>query len=307
MNIKVKQSLKTIYNLLRNSVTQFINDDAIKLSASLSYYTIFSLPPLIIIIITLVGYFFGVEAIRGEVYGQIKDFVGNNAAVQIQETIKNIQLTRDTPLATTIGIIALAFGATGVFNEVQTSINLIWGIKIKPAKGIIKLILNRLISFSMIIVMGFLLLVSLLINTLLDILSLHLQNYFSHITVSVFYVLNVLLVFSVITVIFMTVFKVLPDGKVHWKDSLIGAAFTALLFMVGKFAISEYLGNSSITSVYGAAGSVIVILLWVYYSSIILYFGAEFTQVYATTYGKKIVPNNYSVKFVMKEVESTGS
>ncbi len=296
---------RIFWSTLTKSFTAFLGDNAIKLSASLSYYTIFSLPPLIIIIISLVGYFFGKEASQGQVYGQIAGLVGSSAAIQIQDAIKNVELSRDTPMATVIGLITLFIGATGVFSEIQDSINTIWGIKVKPKKGLIKLALNRLISFSMIVAVGFLLIVSLLVNTILDVVSTRLQHYFSHITVSVFYVLNIILVFSVITTLFAIIFKVLPDGKVNWKDALKGAAFTSILFMGGKFLISVYLSSSSLTTMYGAAGSIVIILLWVYYSSIILYFGAEFTKMYALNYGSKIVPNNYAVQVVVKEVERT--
>jgi membrane protein len=307
MSNRLKNFFKEFWDTFKKSFGSFFNDNAIKLSASLSYYTIFSLPPLIIIIVSLVGSLFGREAIQGEIYGQIQGLVGSSAAIQIQETIKNIQLSRDTPLATLIGVVTLIIGATGVFSEIQDSINGIWGIKAKPKRGFLKLLLNRLISFSMIVVMGFLLLVSLLVNTLMDLLSNRLQHYFSNITVSVFFVLNLVLVFAVIASLFTIIFKVLPDGKVNWKDSLKGASFTAFLFMIGKFAIGAYLGSSAISSEYGAAGSIIVILLWVYYSSIILYFGAEFTKVYALYYGSKIIPNNYAVQVVVKEVERTKS
>jgi len=303
MKIKFSRFIEIFWDTIKKSITSFINDNAIKLGSSLSYYTVFALPPLIVIIITVIGYFFGREAIQGEVYGQIKGLVGPVAAAQIQDTIQNIHLSRDTTMATIIGLITLFIGATGVFSEIQDSINTIWKIKVKPKKGIVKYILNRLISFSMIIVIGFLLLVSLIINTLMDVLSNRLQHYFSHVTVSVFYVLNIVLVFSVITTLFTIIFKVLPDGKVNWRDSLLGSSFTAVLFMLGKFAIGFYLGNSSVTNIYGAAGSIVLILLWVYYSSFILYYGAEFTKTYAMNYGSKIIPNNYAVQIEVKEVE----
>jgi membrane protein len=160
-----------------------------------------------------------------------------------------------------------------------------------------------MISFSMIVVLGFLLMVSLILNAILDALSNKLQGYFPHISVYLFHAINLLLLFTLITTLFAIIFKTLPDGKVHWKDALIGSTFTALLFMLGKSAIGFYLGNSPIASTYGAAGSLIVILLWVYYSAIILYFGAEFTKVYAYTFGKKIIPNDYAVYVEKQEVE----
>jgi membrane protein len=296
-------SLSAFWKTLKHSFTKFSDDNGIKHSASLSYYTIFAMPPMLIIIFTISGFFFGKDAIQGHVFGQIQGLVGADAALQIQETIKNIHLSHDSTFAHVISIITLVIGSTGIFVEIQDSINLIWGIKAKPKRGWIKWFANRLISFSMIISIGFLLLVSLMINTLMDLLSTRLQVYFSNLTVQVFYVLNICLVYAVITALFAIIFYMLPDGRVSVRDSIRGAGFTAILFMIGKFLIGYYLGHSVVTSIYGAAGSVIIILLWIYYSSIILYFGAEFTMVYACMYGKKIIPNSYAVFIEKKEIE----
>ncbi len=274
-----------------------------KLSAALSYYTIFSLPPLLIIIISLSGFFFGAEAVRGEIFGQINGLVGNDAALQIQEIIKNVKLSHASKFATTIGIIFLLIGASGVFAEIQDSINYIWGLQAKPKRGIIKFLKNRLMSFSMIGSVGFLLLVGLIVNSLMDVLSNRLAEYFPKDTVFLFYFLNILIVFIIISLLFTVIFKTLPDGRIALRDCLIGASFTAFLFMIGKFGIGAYLGRSAIASWYGATGSVILILVWVYYSAIILYFGAEFTKVYAITHGKKIVPNAYSVQILKQKIE----
>jgi membrane protein len=302
-NPKKKYFLANLWPVLKKSGIEFFGDSDFKLAASLSYYTIFALPPLLIIIIAVSGVFFGAEAVRGEIYGQISHLVGRDAALQIQEMIRNAALSRDTVMATTIGIITLLFGASGVFGEIQDSINRIWGIKAKPDRGFIKLLRNRLISFSMIVVLGFLLMVSLILNAILDALSNRIQGYFPHISVYFIYITNLILLFVLITILFAIIFKTLPDGKVDWKDALIGSTFTAFLFMLGKSAIGFYLGNSRIVSTYGTAGSLIVILLWVYYSALILYFGAEFTKVYAYTFGKKIIPNDYAVYVEKQEVE----
>jgi membrane protein len=285
---------KNWWQLLKTTTSEFFADDAIKLSASLSYYTVFSLPPLLIIIISLCGIFFGAEAVRGEVFGQINKLVGNDAASQIQETLKNVEFSGKNVFAAIIGAIVLLMGASGVFSEIQSSINYIWGLKAKPHRGFMKYLKNRLMSFSMVGSVGFLLLVSLIINTMMDVLSKRLMNFFPQVTVYLFYLLNIALVFIIITFLFSLIFKTLPDGKVSWKDSFIGSAITAIFFLIGKFLIGAYLGNSNVASTYGAAGSVIVILVWVYYSAIILYFGAEFTKVYARLKGHKIIPNSYS-------------
>ena len=299
----IKSFFSQFWNTLKKTFPEFIDDHGIKLSASLSYYTIFSLPPLIIMVIALSGIFFGREAITGEVFEQIRGLIGPSAALEIQDVIGNVHLSRDTFFAAVAGGITLFIGATGTFAEIQDSINYIWDLKAKPKRGWIKWVINRLLSFSLIVSMSFLLMVSLFISALMDLFSTRLQHYFEAGTVQVFFVLNLVMVFVVITLLFTVIFKTLPDGKVNFWDALKGASFTALLFMLGKFAIGYYLGNSNVTSMYGAAGSVIVILLWVYYSSIILYFGAEFTEVYARTYGKSIIPNDYAVRIERKEIE----
>jgi membrane protein len=269
----------------------------------MSYYTIFSLPPLLIIIISLSGFFFGAEAVKGELFGQINGLVGNSAAIQIQEIIKNVKLSHSTVLATTFGIIILLVGASGVFVEIQDSINFIWGLKAKPKRGLVKFIKNRLMSFSMIGSVGFLLLVGLIINSMMDLLNARLALYFPEDIVYLVYSGNLLIVFGIITLLFTVIFRTLPDGRLALRDCLIGASFTTFLFMIGKFAIGAYLGHSAIGSWYGAAGSVILILVWVYYSAIILYFGAEFTKVFAETHGKKIIPNGYAVQIIKHKIE----
>ena len=240
---------------------------------------------------------------EGQIFGQISHLVGPQAALQVQDIIRQVQVSGQTSIATVISIAALVFGATGAFQEIQNSINYIWGIKAKPRRGWLKWIINRLLSFSMIITVGFLMMVSLILSALIDLFSSRMEVYFEALTVQVIYVLNLLLVFCVITTLFTIIFKTLPDGKVRLSDGLKGASFTAFLFMAGKFAIGAYLGRSSITDVYGAAGSLILIMVWVYYSSIILYFGAELTKVYARLYGHSIVPNDYAVGIEKREVE----
>lgn len=292
------------WQLLKATYNEFDQDNAIKLSASLSYYTIFALPPLMIIILSICGFFFGTDAVTGKFFWQINGMVGKEAALQIQETLKNIELSDSNVFATIFGAIMLVIGASGVFAEIQSSINFIWGLKAKPNKGLVKFIKNRLMSFSMIAALGFLLLVSLTVNTVMDVLNNRLVHYFPDATVYLFYILNTLILLLTTTFLFCIIFRTLPDGTIAWKDTLIGSSVTAVLFMIGKFAIGYYIGNSTVGSAYGAAGSVIIILVWVYYSAIILYFGAEFTKVYALGYGQKIIPNDYAVE-IKKEIFET--
>ena len=294
------------WKIFKESVTEFLNDNCIKLSASLSYYTIFALGPTLIIIISFAGIFLGRDAVEGRLYNEIKTLIGSSAALQIQNIIANIQQNQKSVIAAVIGVVLMILGATGVFTEIQGSINYIWSIRAKPKKGWLKFIVNRLISFSLVISCGFILLVSLLINALLELLSEQLQRYFKSITIVTVYVLNTVLIFAIITCLFAIIFKVLPDAKIRWKDSLIGAAFTALLFMGGKFLISLYIGKSNVGLAYGAAGSIIVILVWVYYSSLILYFGAEFTKVYSIRHGTGIKPIETAVFIVKHEAKEVG-
>jgi membrane protein len=297
-------SFKSLWKVLKHAFAGFIDNKVMKLSGSLAYYTVFSMGPMLIVIIYLCSLFFGREAIEGSIYGQIESFVGSDTAIQLQEIIKNASIGDKGKVAAIIGVITLLIGATTVFAEIQDSINDIWGIKPKPRKGWLKLLVNRLLSFSVIISLGFILLVSLGVSYLIEALSKSLANAFPNVTVIIFYIINLLLSLTVITALFAVIFKVLPDAKIKWRDVISGAIATALLFMLGKFGMSFYISKSDIGSTYGTAGSLVVLLLWVYYSSIILYFGAEFTKAYAVEFGSEIRPNDYAVTTRLVEVES---
>ncbi len=292
-----------IIRFLKQVFSDFTDDKALKFSASLSYYTVFSIAPFLAIIISFSGFFFGKEAVQGELYPQISQLVGHDAALQVQQMITNIHLSNNNFFATIVSFVILLLGATGIFSEIQDSINHIWGLKSKPKRGLLKMVLNRLISFSLIISLGFLLMVSLLLNTVVDALSRQLMRLLPEKAVYVVGAINNCLMFILISLLFGIIFKVLPDARIKWKDVMVGAVTTAILFMVGKFCIGFYLGHSNLGNVYGTAGSIIVIMLWVYYSAVILYFGAEFTKVYAKHYGGEIVPNDYAVWIKTKEVE----
>jgi membrane protein len=298
-----KLTPRGIWGLIKGAVNCFIENRVLKLSAALAYYTVFSLGPMIIVIIFLADIFYGRQAIEGSIYGQISGLVGHDAALQVQETIRNSALTFNSNLTATIGFATLLIGATSVFAEIQDSINMIWGLKAKPKKGWLKMLMNRLLSFSIVVSLGFLLLVSLVVNGVLEGLMSKLKEAFPDLTVVVVYVINLIITFIVTTLLFGIIFKVLPDAKIKWKDVLIGSMATAGLFMLGKFAITFYIGSSNIGSIYGTAGSLVVLLVWVYYSAVILYFGAEFTKIYATQFGSRIHPNNYAVWIKQVEVE----
>jgi membrane protein len=247
--------------------------------------------------------FFGREAIEGSIYGQIESFIGSDSALQLQQIIKNAAISGENKVAATIGVVMLLIGATTVFAEIQDSINSIWCLKVRPKAEWWLLIKTRLLSFGVIGALGFLLLVSLAVTALVEGLNNRLKEYFPDITVALFYIINLLITFCVVTTLFGVIFKVLPDAKVRWKDVLAGAIATAVLFMLGKFAISFYISKSNVGSTYGTAGSLVILLIWVYYSAIILYFGAEFTKSYAIKYGEPIHPNAYTVIAKSVEVE----
>ena len=281
--------------LIKKTYISFTDDKGLKLSAALAYYTIFSIAPMLIVLIAVTGIFYGQEAVQGKVFSQLNDFIGNESAAQIQDILKQMQLSGKGTFAIVTGIITLIIGASGVFIEIQDSINLIWRVKAKPKRGWVKMLLNRFISFSLVVSLGFLLIVSLVINGLMIALSSQINKYFPDMTILFVNIFNLVLTFSVISFLFAIIFKILPDVKIRWRDVSVGAMFTALLFMLGKYVIGLYLGQGDLGSAYGAAGSLIIILLWVYYSSVILYFGAEFTQVYAEKIGCRIEPSDYAV------------
>ncbi len=295
---------KEKWQLLKDSFSGFSENKVPKLAASLAYYTVFSLGPLLIVIISLCGIFLGREAIEGTIYTQIQGFVGEDAAKQIQDIIKNASISGKGVIAATIGVVTLLIGATSVFGEIQDSINSIWGLKPKAKQGILKLITNRLLSFGIIGSLGFLLLVSLGVTAVVEALSNKLEDVFPDVAVIVFYIINLVLTLGVTTLLFAVIFKVLPDAKIKFRDVWAGAIATSVLFIIGKFLISFYIAKSEVGSTYGAAGSLVILLVWIYYSSMILYFGAVFTKVYAMKYGSEILPNDYAVTTKKVEVET---
>lgn len=285
-----------------------MDDKVLKLSASLAYSTVFSIAPMLIIVLYFSDIFLGREALEGDLYGQLRGLMGPAAAQQVQEIVRNSTLSRDFGWSTIIGFVTLIIGATGVFSEIQDSINLIWRLKAKPKKGtgIVKILLTRLLSFSMVISLGFVMVVSLVIHGIIEVLIGRLTEAFPDVAVVVVYIINLVVTFATITALFAVIFKVLPDARVKWGHVWVGAITTAVLFMLGKAAIGVYLGNSNISSTYGAAGSIVILLVWVYYSAAILYFGAEFTRQYVQHRGARIYPNDYAVWVEQVEMESKG-
>lgn len=298
-----KKRFHNIVQILKDTIKGFSQDKGLKLSASLSYYTVFSMAPLLLLIISLAGAFFGRVASEGRIFNELNGLIGSQAAQQIQQVIRNLELSGKTTMSVIIGTVTLIIGATTVFGEIQDSINMIWKVKAKPKKGWVKLIKDRLMSGSVIVGLGFLLVVSLIINGALVALNDVLKGYFPDITLLIFNIINIAVSFMVITILFGVIFKVLPDAKIKWKDVRAGAFFTACLFMLGRYLIGIYITTTGAGSPYGAAGSLIVILLWVYYTAAILYIGAEFTRVYALFRGARIQPADYAVFIEQKETE----
>jgi membrane protein len=300
--------VRSLGKALKNATIGFIDDNAFKLSASLSYYTIFALGPLLMIIISLAGIFFREkEKVHEKVYTQLTELVGHESALQIQDIIINIQNSRHSNTGAIIGVIVLFIGATGVFTEMQDSINYIWSVKAKPKKSWVKFIINRLLSFSLIVSMGFIMLVSLILSALLTLLSDRLMQLLPGYTIAFFEVVNTAIILIVNTALFTVIFKILPDAVIAWKDAVVGALLTAVLFLTGKFLIGYYIGHSNLGITYGAAASIIILLTWVYYSAMILYFGAEFTKMYALQSGSGIRPKQTAVFIIKKESKEVPS
>lgn len=284
------------------TVGQFMENNSFRLAAALAYNAIFSLPPLLLIIIATAGKIWGEEAVNGELARQLEDMVGSDTAKDIQGMIRNATLTGTTGFASAIGIATLVFAATTFFVTLQDSLNSIWNIRAKPTNNLLKVAQNRFLSFGLILSIALLMLISLVISAVLSYFTDHLQQIFPTIAVVFIHLLNIIISLALVTLLFALIYKYLPDAIIRWKDVWVGSFLTALLFVLGKFGIGWYIGNSEVGSAYGAAGSVIIILVWIYYSSLIVFFGSEFTQQYADTFGEKIRPKAHAVEIVIREV-----
>ncbi|NJL86396.1 MAG: YihY/virulence factor BrkB family protein [Leptolyngbyaceae cyanobacterium SM1_1_3] len=291
-------SLKRLWRLIKEAFKEWQADDASRLAAALAYYTVFSLAPLLILVIAIAGIVFDASAAKDQIVAQIQRLVGSEGASVIEMALQNANRPGSNSglVATLISLGVLLFGASGVFVELQASLNQVWNVKAKPTEGLMNMLRKRFLSFAMILVIGFLLLVSLVLSAALAALSNFLNGWIANLG-WLWQLVNLVLSVGVTTLLFAMIFKYLPDVKVTWKDVAVGALITAVLFTLGKFLIGLYLGNSSFGSTYGAAGSVVILLAWVYYSAQIMFFGAEFTQVYASRYGSRIVPDEHAVSY----------
>ena len=279
--------VRALWQLLRDAFRDWSEDKAPRLGAALAYYTVFSLAPLLVLVIGIAGLVFGDEAVRGEVQSQMRGLLGANGARAIEDMIAGARRPESGTAASLVGMVLLLVGASGVFGQLQDALNTVWEVEPKSGRGIWGIVKDRFLSVTMVLGTGFLLLVSLVLSATISAAShrLGLPNGF---TIAA-HLLDAVLSFSVVTVLFALIFKLLPDAVIAWRDVWLGAAMTALLFVVGKTALGLYLGYADVGSTYGAAGSLIVVLVWVYYASQIFLFGAELTQVYANRYGSRMM------------------
>lgn len=298
----MRNKIRAYFALFKQAGCEFLHDNAAKLSASLAYYAIFSIGPMLLVIMSLAGIFYSSDVISHEIHIHIVNLIGQDGATTIEQILSHLSKSQDKKFFGVIGGMVLVFVATGVFVEVQSSINYIWSIRAKPKNSWLKFIADRFLSFALLIGMGILLIVSLLINTLMDSLTSRLENFLGDANLILAKVLSVLALFAIISFMFAVIYKILPDAWISWKDSWVGASFTGVLFLIGKFAIGYYLSISNFDT-YGAAASIIIILSWVYYSAMILYLGAEFTKVYALEKGKGITPYKTAVFIVKREAK----
>ena len=296
------KKLRTFFNLLKKAYTCWIDNDPFAQSAIIAYYTLFSLPSLLIIVVSIAGYFFGRDAVQGRITDQIADLIGINSAMAIENMITNAALTANSTFAVIFGTAMLLFGATGVFFQLKKAMNNIWNVASRN-DTFLKMIIDRIISFGMVLALGFLMLLTLLISALIRILSDFIESSAPVLTSITLEVINYLISFFFITGLFAGIFKLLPDIKIRWKVTLLGASMTTVLFLIGKFLIGYYFGKSDPGSVYGGASSVVLILLWVNYSCLILFFGAEFTVQYALHIKERITPNQFSEPAIYQEMD----
>ncbi len=295
--------LRASWNILKATVKNFFDDDSMSYASSIAFYTIFSLPAILIIALSIGTAFYERTVVQAELLSQVGRLIGPESAREMGEILSNATFDATSTFAKVVGIVTLIFSATTVFISLQTSLNKIWGIKPKPKRGLVKFALNRLLSLAMVASVGFLLLVSLVIDAMLVLFQSLLTRFLEGVTLYVLQGVNIVISLVILTIIFGLLFKVLPDARIKWRDVWVGALVTTTLFSIGKYLIGFYLGNSSFNSAYGAAGSLVIILVWVYYSTVIFLFGAELTSVYTEQTGSKITPYDTAVKIQVVELE----
>ncbi len=285
--------MKKAWTIIKGTVTEFGNDRAVTLGAALAYYAMFSIAPLLVIIVGVAGLVFQDQNAQQKVVQQLQGVVGQKAAGMVQ-SMMSAQHRGSSLIATIIGVIVLLLGASGLFGQLKTSLNLIWGVKPKPDRGILGLVLDRLVSILLVLGIGILLMASMVLTSCISIFYREI-NQLIHLPGFVAQIINLVVSLGIITLLFAVIFKVLPDVRISWRNVWVGAFTTALLFVAGEYLLSLYLHRQGTTSSYGAAGSVVLLLMWIYYSSLILFIGAEFTQVYAQQTGARIEPGKFAM------------
>ncbi len=294
--------LKTFWNLTKKAYESWNSNDPWARSAIIAYYTLFSLPSLLIIVVSIAGYFFGREAVQGRITGQIAEFIGEDSATIIENMISNAALSSNSTLAVIFGVFMLVFGATGVFFQLKKAMNNIWNVAEKK-ETYFRMFMDRVISFGMILIIGFLMLLGLIVSASIRMLSDYIESYAPVLTALGLDLVNSLLSLVFITLLFGSIFKLLPDIKIRWKVTLYGAALTTVLFLIGEYLIGIYFGRTDPASVYGGASSMVLILLWVNYTCLIMFFGAEFTVQYALYKKEKITTTEFSEPAIHQELE----
>jgi membrane protein len=283
--------VRAIWMLVKTTGNDFMDDNALRLAAALAYYALLSLAPLVVIVIAIAGFAVSEQAARGAIAHELGAVVGREGAEAVQTIVRSAQAPGAGIISTVVGIVVLLFGASGVFTELQSALDSIWEVVPKPGRGIKGIVKDRLFSFAMVMGVAFLLLVSLVLSAGLSAVG-HFLGHLLPGGEAVWQVTNFLISLAVVAALFALTFKTVPDAKVAWRDAWVGGLVTAVLFSIGKFLIGLYLGKSSVSSAYGAAGSLVVLVIWVYYSACILLVGAEFTQVYACRFGRRIEPTD---------------
>lgn len=294
-------SLKTFFKLLKKAYFSWNRNEPYARSATIAYYALFSLPSLLIIVVTIAGYFFGRDAVQGRITEEISGFIGEESAEAIEEMVYNAAVSPGSTLAITIGIAILLFAATGVFFQLKMAMNNIWNVAAKKA-NFLQMVIDRVISLGMVLVIGLLLLISLVLSAIISVLRDKIKEFAPDVTAFMVEATNFLLSMLVITTLFAAIFKLLPDVKIKWRITFWGAVLTTILFLIGKYLLGFYFGQSEPASVYGGASSVVLVLLWVYYTCLIMFFGAEFTVQYALYKKEKVEPNRFGEPAIYQEM-----
>jgi membrane protein len=300
----MKEKLKQVFGLLKRAGKKYRKDNPLQLAGTTAFFAIFAIAPLIIIIVSVAGMLLGQEQIQTKLFAEIDQFFGEQGAQYIRSIVENLQDTRKGIIATIVGFVIFIFISTTFFSVLQSSLNYIWRVRAKPKSNLLRALYDRLISFGLILILGFVMLLSIIVDAARTLFKDFMQESFPDLTILIIEVGNFVFYFAITMIIFATIYRFLPDARIKWRVTWVGAFITALLFVAGKAIISFGLGSINIGAIYGAAGSLVIILLWVFYSALIFFYGAEITQQYAEMYSHDIKPKDYAVRIEINEVNS---